>query len=248
MFPWHTALLLSLFTGAVIGTDELSLDALAATFADNPTVLAAGIDARVAQLDHGAVDARVARQTMSLVAPLAERVGLATERARLEDASFRLLDPSTYEALSRSIGRTAEQDAAQVAQLITETEALLRGAGIEGHVTARVKSVYSTWRKLERKELALAELTDRIALRVHVQSEDQCYAVRDLLERRWSTLPGERDDYIANPKANGYRSLHSALQTGGGWHDIAEFQVRTHEMHAAAEHGDAAHWRYKAEA
>ena len=246
MFPWHTALLLSLFTGAALGSDELPLDALAAAFADNPAVLAAGIDARVDQLQTGHVAPRVAEQTMALVAPLAERVGLATDRARLEDASFRMLDPSTYRELAATLDRTPEQDAAHLAALMAETEALMRGAGIEGYVTARVKSVYSTHNKLQRKNLTLDELFDRVALRVHVDDVADCYAVRGLLESRWSVIDGERDDYIASPKSNGYQSLHSALQTAPGFHGRAEFQVRTHAMHEVAEGGDAAHWRYKA--
>ena len=248
MFPWHTALLLSLFTGAALGSDELPIDALAAAFADNPTVLAAGIDARVEQLQTGHLAPKVAQQTMALVAPLAERVGLATDRARLEDASFRMLDPVTYNELAAMLDRTPEEDAAHLASLMADTEALMLSAGIDGYVTARVKSVYSTHSKLERKNLTLDQVFDRVALRVHVDAVADCYTVRALLESQWPAIEGERDDYIAYPKANGYQSLHTAMQTEPGFHGRAEFQVRTHAMHEFAEGGDAAHWRYKATA
>ena len=136
-----------------------------------------------------------------------------------------------------------DSDQQVVQALMHDTRLLLREHGIAGRVTGRVKSRASLHAKMRRKGVSEDRIYDRLALRVHVDSVEQAYRVRELLEARHRPIPGERDDYIAAPKANGYQSLHSALRTRLG--EVAEFQVRTHAMHRHAEHGGAAHWAYK---
>lgn len=129
-------------------------------------------------------------------------------------------------------------------QLQEHTRGLLAEAGLPGEVNARVKSVHSARAKMARKQLHADALLDRLGLRVRVDDEDSCYAVRDLLRASHLVVPGSEDDYIARPKASGYQSLHTAVRdphTGLA----AEFQIRSHAMHHEAEHGRAAHWRYK---
>jgi GTP pyrophosphokinase len=123
------------------------------------------------------------------------------------------------------------------------TEGLLQEAGLEGLVTARLKSPQSVWSKAQRKGLNPNQVLDRLGLRIRVESTEDCYAVWDRVHAHFAPVQGSQDDYIASPKSNGYQSLHSAVQTPLG---IAEFQVRTHAMHRHAESGAAAHRRYKA--
>ncbi len=136
-----------------------------------------------------------------------------------------------------------DDDGWTLGALEAEAASLLEGAGIEGLVTGRIKSRESLEAKALRKGLAVDEVLDRVALRVRVETEADCYDVLDRLTARFSAVPGASDDYIAHPKANGYQSLHAAVVTPFG---VAEFQVRTHAMHAHAETGGSAHARYKA--
>jgi len=126
--------------------------------------------------------------------------------------------------------------------LSSEASGLLADLGLEGDLSARTKSAYSTWRKMQRKGLAVDEVMDRVAVRVVLSDEAACRTVLSELHERYEAVPGEFDDYIAHPKPNGYRSLHTVLRIDG---QVAEVQLRTHEMHAHAEEGGAAHWRYK---
>lgn len=128
-------------------------------------------------------------------------------------------------------------------ELVRDTRRLLARHGVDATVDARVKSEASVLAKMRRKGVDRDAIFDRLALRVIVDTEAEAYAVRDLIEARHAVIAAERDDYIANPKANGYRSLHTAVRTRYG--EVAEFQVRTHAMHAEAEHGAAAHAAYK---
>lgn len=136
-----------------------------------------------------------------------------------------------------------DTDQLTVDALVRDTRRILDQAGIAAVITGRVKTPSSIHAKMRRKGVSYDEIYDRLALRIRVDDEAAAYHVRELLEARHRVIDGERDDYIAQPKANGYQSLHSALETRLG--DVAEFQIRTHAMHAHAEGGDAAHWRYK---
>jgi len=141
------------------------------------------------------------------------------------------------------VAEVQDGDESTLAALARDTRRLLAARGIAATVDARVKSEASVLAKMRRKGVDRDGIFDRLALRVRVATEAEAYAVRDLLEARHEVIAGERDDYVANPKPNGYRSLHTAVHTRFG--DVAEFQVRTHEMHADAEYGGASHAGYK---
>ncbi len=173
--------------------------------------------------------------------PLAADEGMSRHRALLEDASFRVLEPERYQALLETLPRSP----VAMDRLVDSTSELLSTEGIEAVVTGRIKSVYSAHRKLTRKGLEPHELLDLTGLRIRVQTEAESYRVMDLLLARYPAVEGSFDDYIAQPKPNGYQSLHTAVHIQGA---PVEFQVRTHAMHAEAEHGAASHWRYKLEA
>lgn len=144
----------------------------------------------------------------------------------------------------RAAALLAEADRAALDRLIDSAWASLDAVGIDGLVTARVKSPESLLAKMQRKQLPLQGIHDRLAVRIRVDDEADCYRVLDSLHDRFPSIESELDDYIAEPKPSGYRSLHTAVRLGA--QQTAEFQVRTHAMHAEAETGRAAHWRYKA--
>jgi (p)ppGpp synthase/HD superfamily hydrolase len=244
---WRSALLASLLSGTALGqrttsslSDPAELDRLALSFTDDLSPFTSALDVRRAHLN-GAPEAAIPVETLEVLAPLADRLGLARERAELEDASFRLVDPEAYHAVS---SRLPTDDGPHLNALLEDTRDLLAQAGVDAVVTGRVKSVYSVYDKMLRKDRSVEQILDRVALRVHVDDEASCYRVLDLLHGRHEALPAELDDYIANPKANGYQSLHTVVVSQLGDRAV-EFQVRTHAMHHAAEHGVAAHWRYK---
>lgn len=166
-----------------------------------------------------------------------------------------LLSGSAHEARGlvvapASVGPERERSAVHVADqrllemLTRSTERMLADSRIDGSVTGRRKSTESILAKMKRKGVPLAGIMDRVGLRIVVETEAECYAVRDLLRSSFALVPGEEDDYIAAPKPSGYRSLHLAAYAGPNG-EVAEFQVRTREMHEDAENGAAAHWRYK---
>lgn len=240
---WRSLVLASLVNSAPLGDDRLGviatpdgIDELAAEFttaAPLSLALAARLDAL--RTTH---DAILADETLRLYGPLAERAGLGALRHDLDDASFQVVNPALHARLDAGAAdRTRLADT-----LGARTDRLLARMNITGAVSHRTKSAWSTWKKMQAKRLALDEVHDRIALRVIVDTEEEARRVLDALHARYRPVAGEFDDYIANPKPNGYRSLHTAVHVDGG---TAEFQVRTWAMHHAAESGDAAHWRYK---
>lgn len=170
--------------------------------------------------------------------PFAERVGMQQRGAELADASFRLLQPADHAGLVARLPSAGAENAA-----LSEVHDLLARLS-NGVVTSRTKSLYSTWSKAERKGIDV--VPDRLATRVRVATVEECYALLADLHERYAHDPDELDDYIANPKANGYSSIHTVLHvpTVDGPLPV-EVQLRTHAMHAHAEHGDAAHWQYK---
>ncbi len=232
---------ISLLTGSLLGASTVSelarpagIELLASAM--DVDVVSAGLQQREAHLVEAA-DAALAEETLAVFAPLADRLGLSAERARLEDESFRLLNPMAHAALGSDLG-----PAPDLAALVDDTQRALAAEGIQAVVTGRTKSLYSVHQKMMRKDVPASEISDRTGLRIQVGTTAECYRVRDLLEARHRAVPGTRDDYIADPKPSGYRSLHTAVQA----HDaVVEFQVRTFAMHREAEEGDAAHWRYK---
>jgi GTP pyrophosphokinase len=185
----------------------------------------------------------IARETQMIHAPLANRLGIWQLKWELEDLAFRYLEPDTYQRISRLVAEKRSDRQAFIEQFMNRLRALLEESGIRAEVTGRAKHIYSIWRKMQRKGLDFHELFDVRAVRVLVDSVEQCYSALGLVHTRWQPVPGEFDDYITNPKANLYQSLHTAVSTSSG--RVVEVQIRTHEMHRHAELGVAAHWRYK---
>ena len=184
-----------------------------------------------------------AHEAQSVLAPLANRLGLYQLKWEIEDLSFRLLDPDGYRTLARGVaGRRAEREAA-VGAARSQLEAALAREGIRATVAGRPKHLYSIAQKMRQKDLDLEGLHDLICLRVLVDTVGDCYAALDVVHGLWQQIPSEFDDYISRPKANGYQSLHTVV-TGDDGHSL-EVQIRTRVMHELAEFGVAAHWRYK---
>lgn len=181
--------------------------------------------------------------TRDIHAPLANRLGIWQLKWELEDLAFRYLQPDTYRAIAAQL----EDNRAGRERYIEKVKATLRATLAEHHIAAEVsgrpKHIYSIWKKMQRKQVALDELFDLRAVRITVSDVAQCYAALGVVHALWTPIPSEFDDYIARPKANGYRSLHTAVVGPQG--RALEVQIRTYEMHAQAELGVAAHWRYK---
>lgn len=193
----------------------------------------------------GAEDQRVeaARDTLDLFAPLANRLGVWQFKWELEDLAFRCTDPETYKSLARSLDEKRVDREAYLGEVMRVLREELARAGLRAEVTGRPKHIYSIWKKMQRKGVGLEDLFDVRAVRVLVDSVKDCYAVLGLVHNLWTPIPREFDDYIARPKANDYRSLHTAVVGPGS--RVLEVQIRTHEMHQHAELGVAAHWKYK---
>jgi GTP pyrophosphokinase len=186
---------------------------------------------------------RVAREVVNVYAPLAHRLGLGNLKWELEDLAFRYLQPLDYAAVASLLAEKRRDRQAYIAETIRQVEAQLISLDIEGEVSGRPKHIYSIWSKMQRKNLSFTQVYDIRALRVLVPTVADCYAVLGWMHSRWENLPSEYDDYIAAPKENGYSSLHTAVIGPEG--KILEIQIRTFEMHNAAELGVCAHWRYK---
>jgi GTP pyrophosphokinase len=186
---------------------------------------------------------RLARETLDIYAPLANRLGIWQIKWELEDLSLRYLEPRTYLDIVRLLDekRTGrEHYIDNVVHLLSEE---LDKAGIKATVSGRPKHIYSIWRKMQSKNLDFQNIFDVRAVRVLVPEIRDCYAALGVVHGLWRHIPNEFDDYIANPKQNDYRSLHTAVIGPGG--RTLEVQIRTYEMHRYAEMGVAAHWRYK---
>ncbi len=186
---------------------------------------------------------RLAQQTHDLYAPLANRLGLALLKWELEDYAFRYLEPDEYRRIAESLAERRADRERYIEELKQALERELGAAGIAAEVQGRPKHIYSIWRKMTKKGLRFEQVFDVRAVRVLVDGVAQCYAALGIVHGLWSYLPGEFDDYIATPKLNGYRSIHTAVHGPGG--RTVEVQIRTREMHDKAELGVAAHWRYK---
>ena len=184
-----------------------------------------------------------ARDTMDLFAPLANRLGVWQIKWELEDLAFRCLEPDAYKNLARQLDEKRVDRETYISNVVQLLRAELAGAGIAGEVAGRPKHIFSIWRKMQGKGVGLEDLFDVRAVRVLVDDVKACYSVLGLVHNLWTPVPREFDDYIAKPKANDYRSLHTAVVGPDG--KVLEVQIRTHEMHQHAELGIAAHWRYK---
>ena len=186
---------------------------------------------------------RVAREVFDIYAPLAHRLGLGNIKWQLEDLSFRYLQSEDYASIASLLAEKRRDRQAYIKAAVQQVEEQLKASNIEGEVSGRPKHIYSIWSKMQRKNLGFSEVYDIRALRVLVPSIADCYEVLSWLHSQWENIPGEYDDYIAAPKENGYRSLHTAVN--GPDKKVLEIQIRTFDMHSEAELGVCAHWRYK---
>ena len=186
---------------------------------------------------------RTAIETREIFAPLANRLGIWHFKWQMEDLAFRYLEPETYRGIAQYLKQTRGVREARIEEVLRILRAELAQAGIRGEVDGRPKHIYSIWRKMQRKHVGIEQVFDISAVRVLVDTIPECYAVLGQVHSLWPYIAGEFDDYIANPKGNFYRSLHTAVLGPG--QEPLEIQIRTREMHEHAELGVAAHWRYK---
>jgi GTP pyrophosphokinase len=185
----------------------------------------------------------IAQETQSIFAPLANRLGVWQIKWELEDLSTRYLEPDLYKKVARLLDERRVDREQYIADVIARLQASLRHAGIEAEVSGRPKHIYSIINKMKRKHLDFEQLYDVRAVRILVDDLEQCYASLSVVHELWQPIQKEFDDYIARPKPNGYRSLHTAVI--GPRNLSVEVQIRTQQMHHDSELGVAAHWRYK---
>ncbi|ARN75361.1 GTP diphosphokinase [Oceanicoccus sagamiensis] len=186
---------------------------------------------------------RVAREVHDVYAPLAHRLGIGHIKWELEDLSFRYLQPVAYKKIAKLLDEKRLYRQSYIDEVITSLTEVINRQGIEGELTGRAKHIFSIWRKMQRKGIGFSQVYDIRAVRILVPEIKDCYAVLGLVHGLWRNIPNEFDDYIANPKDNGYRSLHTAVIGPEG--KVLEIQIRTFTMHEEAEFGVCAHWRYK---
>ena len=186
---------------------------------------------------------KLATETREVYSPLANRLGVWQVKWELEDLAFRYLQPADYKRIAGALKVRRSERERYIEELKTLLRGELLGAGIEATIEGRPKHLYSIWRKMQAKQLAFEQLMDIRAARVLVNSVAECYAALGIVHSLWPFIAGEFDDYIATPKDNLYRSIHTAVIGPG--EQAVEIQIRTHEMHANSERGVAAHWRYK---
>ncbi|HET9337749.1 MAG TPA: RelA/SpoT family protein, partial [Casimicrobiaceae bacterium] len=184
-----------------------------------------------------------AREVLELYAPLANRLGVWQLKWELEDLSLRATEPDTYKEIAKLLDERRLDRQRYIEEVIATLRRELAAAGIAADVSGRPKHIFSIWSKMRRKQAGIDALYDIRAVRILVDDVKQCYAALGIVHHRWTPLPGEFDDYIAKPKANDYRSLHTAVMGPEG--KPLEVQIRTREMHQHSEYGVAAHWRYK---
>ncbi len=186
---------------------------------------------------------RIAKQTLDIFAPLANRLGIWQIKWELEDLSFRYVNPQAYKEIASKLAERRTKREAELKRVVERIKEVLKQANIKARVTGRPKHIYSIYNKMRRKGVPFESLSDIRGVRIIVDDVPTCYAVLGIIHTTWKPIPGEFDDYIANPKENSYQSLHTAVLFEDG--KTLEVQIRTEEMHQRAEYGIAAHWRYK---
>lgn len=185
----------------------------------------------------------IARETLDIYAPLANRLGLGAIKWELEDRAFFFLQQDEYKKIAKSLGVTRKQREDFLQQVVSQLKKALKKYNLEAGIHGRVKHIYSIYKKLKNKGYShLANLYDITAVRVITNSIEECYRVLAEVNNLYTPIPEEFDDYIANPKPNGYKSIHTIVRVG---EQNIEIQIRTHQMHEESELGFAAHWRYK---
>ena len=186
---------------------------------------------------------RIARETMDIYAPLAERIGLTKLQTELEDSAFEILNGEMRQSILTRLEFLTSEAKLTIPTISVELQSTIERAGIECSVSGRLKSPYSIWRKMQTKAVTMDQLADIVAFRVLVPTKDDCYRALGQLHQNYPTVMGRFKDYVSTPKRNGYQSLHTGV-LGPQNHRI-EVQIRTPDMHSVAEHGVAAHWHYK---
>jgi GTP pyrophosphokinase len=186
---------------------------------------------------------QIARETLDIYAPVAERLGLYSMKLELEDLGFRTLYPQRHRVIERALKRARGNQKEFLGKIRTQLEAALKKAGLQGRVEAREKHLYSIYRKMLRKRATLAEIVDVYGLRIIVDSADTSYRALGVVHGVYKPMPGRFKDYVAIPRVNGYQSLHTTLFGPNGV--PIEVQIRTEDMNHIAESGIAAHWKYK---
>ncbi|MDD6088523.1 MAG: bifunctional (p)ppGpp synthetase/guanosine-3',5'-bis(diphosphate) 3'-pyrophosphohydrolase [Desulfovibrionaceae bacterium] len=186
---------------------------------------------------------RIARETMDIYVPLANRLGLHRIKLELEELSFKYLEPDKYAQIKEWLTTNQVVERQIISKIISHIEKILKDNDISGTVFGRIKHIYSIYRKMTEQHLTLDDMHDILAFRAIVRDVRDCYAVLGLVHAEWKPVPGRFKDYISMPKANGYQSLHTTVIGLEG--ERIEIQIRTEEMHRMAEHGVASHWLYK---
>ena len=196
-------------------------------------------------LDHmaPAKQRRIARETLEIYAPLANRLGINWIKNELEDTSFRYLNFEAYEMLKERVAQSRSDREAYISEVTAVLHRIVKDRGITAEVHGRPKHFYSIWKKMQDSQLDFEQVYDLTAFRIIVDDQAACYEVLGLVHELWKPVAGRFKDYIAVPKPNGYQSLHTTVLGPKG--QRVEIQIRTHEMHHVAEHGVAAHWAYK---
>ena len=187
---------------------------------------------------------RMAKETLDIYAPLADRLGISQIKCELEDLCLKYLQPDFYEFLYTGVEERMQENLELVSHVVEQLDEMLKDSKIKDfEVFGRKKHLYSIYRKMTKQNKSLDQIYDLIAVRVIVNSIDECYEILGKIHHRWKPVPGRIKDYIATPKQNMYRSLHTTVATNFG--KVFEIQIRTYEMNHTAEYGIAAHWKYK---
>ncbi len=186
---------------------------------------------------------RMAKETLDIYTPLAGRLGISKIKCELEDLCLKYLEPDVYEYLTVNIEERVKDSEEFVDSVVIELKNMMKESNISGDVFGRRKHFYSIYRKMKEKQKTIEQIYDLVAIRVLVDTVDQCYEILGKIHNKWKPVPGRIKDYIATPKPNMYRSLHTTVVTNFG--KVFEIQIRTYEMNHAAEFGIAAHWKYK---
>ncbi len=186
---------------------------------------------------------RIAKETMDIYAPLAERIGMYEFMNEMQTLAFQQLEPEAYASITKRLEQLQDGGGDRIARISSGIKLLLSRGGIEADVIGREKHPYSIWRKMAERHISFEQLSDVMAFRAIVPDTESCYAALGLIHRRWPMVPGRFKDYISTPKRNGYRSVHTAVIHSEKMR--IEIQLRSEAMHAQAERGFASHWSYK---
>jgi GTP diphosphokinase / guanosine-3',5'-bis(diphosphate) 3'-diphosphatase len=186
---------------------------------------------------------RIAKETMDIYAPLAERIGMYEYMHEMQLLAFQQLEPEAFETITARLAQIREAGNVKIEEISKSVAAAMERAGIPAKVSGREKHPYSIWKKMQERHVAFEQVTDINAFRVVVENAELCYGALGTLHRRWQMVPGRFKDFISTPKRNGYRSIHTTIMFAQNMR--VEVQIRSTDMHQGAEHGMAAHWAYK---